>query len=75
MTQINYLGNPIFVQLREIQSTSGTSHTEYWNIQNGEWKIKPRMERNIGGARNTALEKSNGYATNQKIMGSVQIHH
>ena len=41
----------------------------------GEWETKPIMENNIGVARNTALEKANGYATRHNIAGSGPVPH
>ena len=39
------------------------------------WKIKTRMENNIGDVRKTVLIKDSGSATIQKIMGSGPVPH
>ena len=39
------------------------------------YRKKIRMERNIGGARNTALAKANGSTTSLNITGSGPAHH
>ena len=78
MTPINNLINPtppIRIPLREIQPSSGTSHPGCWKSQNVEWETKTRMEKNNGGARNTALAKASGYITIQKTTGSGPAPH
>ena len=35
-----------------------------------EWETKTRMEKNTGGARNTALSKASESATSQNTTGS-----
>ena len=37
--------------------------------------VKKKTEKNIGGARNTALAKANGSTTSQKITGSGPVPH
>ena len=74
-TQMNNQINPTGSQQRNNQTESGTSHPGFWKSQKGECKKKPRMENNIGGERNTALAKSSGFSTSQKITGSKPVPH
>ena len=53
--------------------TPGISHTGFWKIQNGERETKPSTGKNIGGTRNTSLEKARGYNTKQNITGSGPV--
>ena len=59
----------------EIKSTVGKYCPGICKIQKLEWEIKPRTEGNIGGVRNNALDRANGYTTIQNTTGSIMVPH
>ena len=75
MTQGNNLINPAGNEPRDIHPTPGTYNPGLWERKKGEWLTKPRMEINIGGARNTVLDRTNNSVTSQKIDGIRPAYH